>query len=200
MLRDARTPRRDAGGPIDLGLSRDPDRPRVRRYLDRGAEAASTCAGTAPCPKRSSRRLNGLGGGTARASWPRSTRRWRVAKPAVFETRLARLERAGADTAVLHTLERIIGEQGLVEFRPALEIVAQPAGGSSVRSGRVRPCQFRQVISAQSSARPPGLARRRHAHHGGAHASGACQRAGSRSHVRRSARRVYDPSIGCTNS
>ncbi len=63
-----------------------------------------------------------------------------------FETRLARLERAGADTAVLHTLERIIGEQGLVEFRPALEIVV-----SRLEDHRFEVAVFGRVSSGKSS-------------------------------------------------
>ncbi len=63
-----------------------------------------------------------------------------------FETRLARLERAGGETAVLRTLERIIGEQGLVEFRPALEIVL-----GRLEDHRFEVAVFGRVSSGKSS-------------------------------------------------
>ena len=63
-----------------------------------------------------------------------------------FEARLARLERAGRDTGVLRALERIIGEQGLVEFRPALEVVL-----SRLEDRQFEVAVFGRVSSGKSS-------------------------------------------------
>ncbi len=63
-----------------------------------------------------------------------------------FETRLARLARDGADIGVLRTLEQTIGEQGLVEFRPALEIVL-----GRLEEQRFEVAVFGRVSSGKSS-------------------------------------------------
>jgi small GTP-binding protein len=63
-----------------------------------------------------------------------------------FETRLTRLQRLGGETAVLKTLERLISEHGLVEFRPALEIVL-----SRLEEHRFEVAVFGRVSSGKSS-------------------------------------------------
>ncbi len=60
--------------------------------------------------------------------------------------RLARLEQAGADVSVLGTLERIIAGQGLVEFRPALDIAL-----SRLEDQRFEVAVFGRVSSGKSS-------------------------------------------------
>lgn len=63
-----------------------------------------------------------------------------------LQERLGRLERAGADVSVLVTLERIIADLGLVEFRPALEIAL-----SRLEDQRFEVAVFGRVSSGKSS-------------------------------------------------
>ena len=60
--------------------------------------------------------------------------------------RLMRLERTGADVAVLKALERVIAEQGLVEFRPALDTAL-----NRLEDQRFEIAVFGRVSSGKSS-------------------------------------------------
>jgi GTP-binding protein EngB required for normal cell division len=60
--------------------------------------------------------------------------------------RLARLERAGADVSVLAALERVIADQGLVEFRPALDTAL-----ARLEDQRFEIAVFGRVSSGKSS-------------------------------------------------
>jgi GTP-binding protein EngB required for normal cell division len=62
------------------------------------------------------------------------------------QERLGRLERAGANVSVLSTLERIIADQGLVEFRPALETAL-----NRLEDQRFEIAVFGRVSSGKSS-------------------------------------------------
>ena len=75
-----------------------------------------------------------------------STAWWRAPETPTSGARLARLERAGADTGALDTLAAVIDARGLVALRPALELILD-----RLEHPRVELAVFGRVSSGKSS-------------------------------------------------